>query len=261
MTFKGLRHRRKQKGQPMSIDRSFQEQTFSMIDKRLCVTKVYICASALLRVGLEQILDGTCFAVSKDAIQDISDLPSISDTAPVLFLIDERYRPNGAAELVCELKGRDPAARVVVLADQFDFGAVMAARHAGADGFCLTTADHNVLIRSLELVMLGEIIVPSELILAIMGDSSREAEFSYGRGTRNMEGVAPQSRRLSSRETEILCWLKEGAPNKVIARKLNLTEATVKVHVKAILRKIGVGNRTQAAIWAADHLPSESALQ
>jgi two-component system nitrate/nitrite response regulator NarL len=47
----------------------------------------------------------------------------------------------------------------------------------------------------------------------------------------------------------------QGEPNKVIARKLEVTEATIKVHVKAILRKIGVGNRTQAAMWATEHLP------
>ncbi len=47
----------------------------------------------------------------------------------------------------------------------------------------------------------------------------------------------------------------EGEPNKIIARKLHVAEATVKVHVKAILRKIGATNRTQAAMWAMDHLP------
>jgi two-component system nitrate/nitrite response regulator NarL len=77
----------------------------------------------------------------------------------------------------------------------------------------------------------------------------------------NQNPMAARNRHLSNRETEILCWLMEGATNKVIARKLNVTEATVKVHVKAILRKIGVGNRTQAAIWAADHLPAGTAVQ
>jgi two-component system, NarL family, nitrate/nitrite response regulator NarL len=59
---------------------------------------------------------------------------------------------------------------------------------------------------------------------------------------------------LSPRETEILKSIKTGAPNKIIARDLELAEATVKVHVKSLLRKIGVGNRTQAAIWAINHL-------
>ena len=54
--------------------------------------------------------------------------------------------------------------------------------------------------------------------------------------------------------------LVDGAPNKVIAQRLQITEATVKVHVKAILRKIRVKNRTQAAIWASKNLPLSDAL-
>jgi two-component system, NarL family, nitrate/nitrite response regulator NarL len=57
--------------------------------------------------------------------------------------------------------------------------------------------------------------------------------------------------KLSTRETQILNCLRQGAPNKAIARRLDVAEATVKVHIKAILRKIGVANRTQAAIWAS----------
>jgi two-component system nitrate/nitrite response regulator NarL len=62
--------------------------------------------------------------------------------------------------------------------------------------------------------------------------------------------------KLSTREAEILHCLTEGAPNKIIARKLAVAEATVKVHIKAILRKIGAANRTQAAMWATTHLPT-----
>ena len=63
--------------------------------------------------------------------------------------------------------------------------------------------------------------------------------------------------KLSAREAQILGCLREGAPNKLIARKLGITEATIKVHVKAILRKIGVTNRTQAAMWASQRLPRQ----
>jgi two-component system nitrate/nitrite response regulator NarL len=65
------------------------------------------------------------------------------------------------------------------------------------------------------------------------------------------------SSHLSPRETEILSFIKKGFPNKLSARELDVAEATVKVHVKSLLRKIDVGNRTQAAIWAMNH-PNES---
>ncbi len=232
-----------------------------MSEAGTCVTRIGIYANTLLRVGLEQILDGTRFAVFDSTVNDASEPSAFADTASVLFIVDEKHRPNGLTELIAELKGRHSAGRVLVLADQFDRSAVMSARHAGADGFCLTTTNRDVLIHSIELVMLGEVVIPSELILAIMEDNGRDARSELRRGMRESNGNAPQIHRLSSRETEILCWLKEGAPNKVIARKLNVAEATVKVHIKAILRKIGAGNRTQAAIWAADHLSAGTGIQ
>jgi two-component system, NarL family, nitrate/nitrite response regulator NarL len=243
----------------MSIDSAHQEHKRLGTGNAQPVTTVGVSASALLCIGLEQLLSDTRFALWKRAVRDVSELPGFPDSSSLLFVVDGKHHPDETAELIRTLKARYPSARVVVLADQFAFGAVMSARHAGADGFCLTSISRDALIHSLELVMLGEIIVPSALVLAIMGEVSHEAEGPLLSSAPGIDGFTPQIRRLSSRETEILCWLKEGAPNKVIARKLNLTEATVKVHVKAILRKIGVGNRTQAAIWAADHLSAEAA--
>jgi two-component system nitrate/nitrite response regulator NarL len=60
--------------------------------------------------------------------------------------------------------------------------------------------------------------------------------------------------RLSGRESQILHFLTKGASNKLIARDLGVAEATIKVHVKAILRKVRAANRTQAAMWAQQHL-------
>jgi two-component system, NarL family, nitrate/nitrite response regulator NarL len=64
--------------------------------------------------------------------------------------------------------------------------------------------------------------------------------------------------RFSNREQTILDLLMQGSSNKRIARQLNIAEPTVKVHIKTILRKLGFSNRTQAAIWARDHVrPNE----
>ncbi len=87
---------------------------------------------------------------------------------------------------------------------------------------------------------------------------SRRARQSVSRptdvDTRRSLAHASDTRMLSNREAEILHCLMQGAPNKIIARQLDVAEATVKVHVKAILRKIQVANRTQAAMWAVEHL-------
>jgi two-component system nitrate/nitrite response regulator NarL len=114
------------------------------------------------------------------------------------------------------------------------------------------------LIRSLELVMLGEIVLPPSLVLSAMEDLSYRGGY-LGGCLNEQEGCDLKGRKLSNRESEILLCMKEGAPNKLIARKLNLSEATVKVHVKAILKKIGAMNRTQAALWAAQNMAVVSA--
>lgn len=244
----------------MLFDRACQEQKLVMDAAGSCVTRVHVYATPLLRTGVEQILDGTRFVVADPALQSASQHPATDDTPAALFIVDENYRPHELLELIAELKAQNAAARVIVLAGQFDVNAVISALHAGADGFCLMTSSRDVLVRSIELVMLGEIVIPSELALAIVEGSIRSIECPHGPSLEIPIGTRPRI-PLSCREMEVLGLLKEGAPNKVIARRLDVAETTVKVHVKAILRKIGVHNRAQAAIWAAYHLPLDAAVE
>ncbi|MEH6719118.1 MAG: response regulator transcription factor [Aurantimonas endophytica] len=73
------------------------------------------------------------------------------------------------------------------------------------------------------------------------------------------QSASSRKERLSEREMEILNYISNGCPNKIIARKCRISDATVKVHVKSILRKIGVSNRTQAAVWAMLNIEAEAA--
>lgn len=237
----------------MLFEQCSAEQSGRTIDPVSSVA-LRICAGPLVRAGLEEILKATRFVV-------LAEEPGLDDVLCDLLIVDETHHPGGLANLINQLKSRHQAARVVALADQFDIRDLISARHAGVDGFCLTTSARDVLLHSLELVMLGEVIIPSDVILAVIGEVAHKGDGSFGTQPRLLNGSASPRRPLSSREMEILGWLKEGAPNKVIARKLNVAEATVKVHIKAILRKIGAGNRTQAAIWAADHLPHAAAFR
>jgi two-component system nitrate/nitrite response regulator NarL len=129
------------------------------------------------------------------------------------------------------------------------------------DGFCLAASAPDVLIRSLELVMLGEAVLPSEVLRSILDGSPQHLE--QPRHDPAPEGPKPSDLmdcKLSAKETQVLSHLRDGSSNKIIACKLDITEATVKVHVKAILRKIGVANRTQAAMWASQHLPRQGGV-
>lgn len=144
----------------------------------------------------------------------------------------------------------------MALADQFDFGFVRLGCEAGVDGFCLAAIAPDVLIKSLELVMLGERVLPFGLIRSLIVEAV-QADDQRLHDNRVAEGKLAdlKASKLSVREVEILGRLREGESNKAIARKLDITEATIKVHVKAIMRKIGASNRTQAAMWASQRLP------
>ena len=169
----------------------------------------------------------------------------------------------------------------------------MFALASGAFGFLSQNIPSKQLIKSLELVALGQTVIHPQfhqVAFAQMGvesHSTREFEAtsaSPGSGgykaiaepPRHSEVLSPAAlvalpaaetpgtsnggpagdvvRDLSRRELVILRTLTEGASNKVIALKLVITESTVKVHMKAILRKLRLQNRTQAAIWARTHL-------
>jgi len=133
-----------------------------------------------------------------------------------------------------------PDARIVVLASDMTVEALREAMSAGADGFLMKEVSPEALLQSLELVMLGEKVFPTNLAAMLLDLTSAPTPLNSIRG-------------LSSREREILQLLMTGASNKLIAIRLGIAEATVKVHLKTLLRKIDVNNRTQAAIWAMNN--------
>jgi two-component system, NarL family, nitrate/nitrite response regulator NarL len=218
---------------------------------------ILLCRNSLVSMGIKHLLEGTCFALTSTAADERSIFIGDQSTAPTLFIIDGSDLSSRIVETAGSLRSRYPDARIAVIADRFDVSFVKRARDAGVNGFCRSASNREVLIKSLELVMLGEAVLPTDL-LALLLDAVPAAS-----GVRDQDDAGavaecsdPKLRKLSTREAEILHCLTEGAPNKLIARKLDVAEATVKVHIKAILRKIGAANRTQAAMWATTHLPA-----
>ncbi|MGF9764817.1 response regulator transcription factor [Microvirga sp. 0TCS3.31] len=177
------------------------------------------------------------------------------DAKAILFIVGPTHSRGDMADLIQGLKAHCAAARIVILADGFDLDLVMLAHEAGAAGLLQTTTAPGVLIKSLELIVLGESVFPTVAILSRIENARNNAEplNVYGATGETMDAPLSEGRGLSKREHEILRLLTEGDANKMIARKLNVSEATVKVHIKAILRKIGAQNRTQAAMWAVTH--------
>jgi DNA-binding NarL/FixJ family response regulator len=125
---------------------------------------------------------------------------------------------------------------------------------AGAKGYFPGAMTADVFIKSTELVMMGQTVFPLAFPSFVPGleddhrmdEPGRSDESDQARPITTDDLLAPP---LSARENSVLRCLMEGDSNKCIARKIGISEATVKVHIKAILRKIRVQNRTQAARW------------
>jgi len=242
----------------MRHDVVYKKQILSVAQDPLeTVTTVLFCSNLLLRAGVSQILSETRFALSEERCDDLSNLPAFTDGIPALLIICENRSTDDYAAIVEAAKAQQPSVRVVIMADEMSADAVLRLCRAGLDGFCPTSMDRHALVKALEIVILGETYIPASVGLALLDRARQSRQAPHGT---NGVAFAPsndpavQMNKLSEREAQILRCLTQGASNKVIARELGVAEATVKVHIKAILRKVKATNRTQAAIWATGHL-------
>ncbi len=231
--------------------------------RRQALAAVLVGPSALLREGLARILGAANFRIVASACH-VHDLPPTSPQRAILLVIDSGGDADAAVAQIALFKEQNPSARVAVLTDRYRLSEMTSAFRAGANLYFGKHIHCDAFIKALELVMLGETILPPEL-LSLIGDRKLDGDDPIIDDDGHWEARAPSGERsvpqLSARERCILRCMVDGDPNKVIARKIEIAEATVKVHVKAILRKIRVRNRTQAAIWAMNHSTSLWPLQ
>jgi two-component system nitrate/nitrite response regulator NarL len=200
---------------------------------------VLIEANRLFRDGLRHLLAGTPFAVGAEFnTMDLAiEGAGTDDAMPALVITGQAIKE--AADLQ-RLRDVHPTARIVVLADDVSVDLLRQAMAGGADGFLTKGVSPEALVQSLHLIMLGEKVFPTNLATMLMDMNSQPSPLNSVRG-------------LTTREREILQSLVGGASNKLIANRLGITEATIKVHLKTLLRKLDVNNRTQAAIWAMNN--------
>jgi two-component system nitrate/nitrite response regulator NarL len=204
---------------------------------------VVVGKNSLAREGLRRILDDENFAVRASVESGTSLVGSTNASdIPNLFILDNSDSDQLEIELEL-LNSSFPQSRKVVLSDQFHIDDVVEAFKYGADGYIIKEISCEALMESLRLVAMGEKVMPSQLAKFLVG------AVEYVK-TPQLATNPDVTRILSEREITTLRCLLVGHSNKVIARRLEISEATVKVYVKAILRKLRVNNRTQAAIWA-----------
>src|ERR1700716_2707472 len=219
---------------------------------------ILIGRSVLVREGIARILRAATFRTSA-SVSCADDLP-LGKLLPrqLLFLIvhagDDIDGVLGQIEL---LRDNHPGGRIAIVADHYRLDDVVSAFRAGVNGYFVDIMTCDLFIKSVERVAMGETIFPPAFLTFALAperlpvaEAARRNERALAILSRTKDTIAPQ---LSPREQSILQCLTEGYSNKCIARKIDIAEATVKVHVKAILRKIRVQNRTQAAVWAMNN--------
>jgi two-component system nitrate/nitrite response regulator NarL len=228
----------------------------SIMRKRSLIT-IVVGRNSLRKDGLTQFLRSADFGTVMSVTSADDCCASRVQQRQALFLIVHTGDDfQAAVEQIEPLRGRHPEGRVVLVGDRYRPNEVAAAFRAGANGYFVDRTSRDVFLKSIELVMIGETVFPPALLPFPLDPKDEYNDDASTRDGHNRVTVSPDERiapQLSPREKLILGCLVEGDSNKHIARKIYIAEGTVKVHIKAILRKIGVHNRTQAAIWAINN--------
>lgn len=201
----------------------------------------------LFRAGLEDLLRRRGINVVSAVGSGEEGIKSTAEVQPDIVLLDMRMPHMDGLAVLRQLRKTYPELRIVMLTTSTNESDLVEALRSGARGYLLKDIEPDDLVVALREIMLGKTVVAPELAPVL-------ARFVQGseQHSPNQKAVDPFA-GLTPREYEILTLLAEGQSNKVIARNLGISDGTVKLHVKAILRKLGVSSRITAAVMAVEH--------
>ena len=225
------------------------------------VPTVIVERRTLIREGLAALLHDTPYRVVA-SLATIAEFPTIPPLAarPTLILLGLWDGIGEAVKALQEVRSLPRESKVVIVAESAGTPEIQELLGSGASGIILNVSSREVLIKALDLAFLDqEFVVMSHQSMPLTDGKGEKMEAEWkATGSMHHDSQHHASRgdgslHLSDRERQVLACLTRGASNKLIARNCSITEATVKAHLKAILRKICVQNRTQAALWALAH--------
>jgi DNA-binding NarL/FixJ family response regulator len=162
-------------------------------------------------------------------------------TRPDVVLMDLSMPGRGGVEATRMIVADGMAGAVVVLTSFSDSRQVSEALDAGAVGFVLKDSEPAVVLAAIRSAAAGHAPIDARVARALLPSPQAESPLDT----------------LSSRELQVLRLVAEGLANKQIARRLEIAERTVKAHLGNVFRRIGVSDRTSAALWAREHLPRD----
>ena len=204
---------------------------------------------AMVRAGLAQLLNGD---PEIDVVGSASDGSLAADVVererPDVVLMDLQMPTTGGVEATRRVLDIAPTVQVVVLTSLSDRAGIVSALDAGAVGYLLKDAGPEELLSGVKAAARGESPLhpraARELLAARVAGGSPDPD-------QHPDEVATSE--LTPRELEVLALVREGLANKQIARRLGITERTVKAHLTSCFQRIGAADRTQAALWAERH--------
>ena len=199
---------------------------------------------ALFRFGLQELLERRGIAVVSAVGEAGLGVRRVGELGPDVVLLDMRMPGQSGIETLRELRARYPAVPVTMLTTSAEEKDVIDSLQGGAQGYLLKDMEPDALIAALTDIVGGKTVVAPELAGVLARAVQGEASAGAPGETRVAE--------LTPREQEILCHLAEGHSNKAIGKRLGISDGTVKLHVKAILRKLGVHSRVEAAVIAVE---------
>jgi DNA-binding NarL/FixJ family response regulator len=190
---------------------------------------------AMLRAGLEQLLGGEPdLEVVGKAANGREAIDLARELRPDVVLMDLQMPELDGVAATREIVGEE-LADVLVLTSYSDAERIVGALDAGALGYLLKDADADEVLRGIRAVARGESPINPRAARELLG----------ARRT-----PTPAAAELTPRESEVLALVRQGLANKQIARRLGISERTVKAHLTSTFQRIGVVDRTQAALWA-----------
>lgn len=198
----------------------------------------------LFRRGVAQLLAmDPEIQVVGEAADQAGALAMARQHEPDLILLDLNLKGESGIDILSALKDEDTARRVVMLTVSDAPDDLMQAIRAGADGYLLKDMEPEDLLVRVREALTGTTVISDALAGRLAAALRAEAQDSARKSERDLA-------LLTDREQAVLRCLADGQSNKLIARTLSITEGTVKVHVKHVLKKLNFRSRVEAAVWA-----------